>query len=276
MSVFRNLCCLLSAMMLFSFVGNATAQNIILNPGLELGSGIEIDDWLQVVGAAGTTTRDDANPNSGTYAAFLEFDHFINPAAPTPYAIEQIQTVGSIDDSENYNLSFSARVETLNFEGINIFYQILWLDQDASDGGGVRGESLVELVPAGISTEYQEFGLSDIDVPDGTDSFQLRFQLSPGAVEDIGNGFYIDDVSLAVTSDGGPLAGDFDLDGNIDGNDFLVWQQTDGSSTGLSEWQTAFGSGALAATIAIPEPSTLALILGSFFILANQRSSRLR
>lgn len=33
-----------------------------------------------------------------------------------------------------------------------MFYQILWLDQGASHGGGVNGETLTLLAPEGINT----------------------------------------------------------------------------------------------------------------------------
>ncbi len=61
------------------------------------------------------------------------------------------------------------------------------------------------------------------------------------------------------------LAGDFDGDGDVDGNDFLVWQ-TGGSPNGatagdLGVWQDNFGAVAsVSATATVPEPSTLFLL----------------
>ena len=72
------------------------------------------------------------------------------------------------------------------------------LDQDGSDGGGVKGQTLTSLIGAGIGTSYQTFSLLDIDVPDGADSFLLRFQISSGPIEGIANGLWIDNVSLSV------------------------------------------------------------------------------
>jgi len=257
--------------MLGSFAGIASA-NIILNPGFEDGSGVEATDWLQVVGAAGSVTRSDMMPNGGSFSAYMQADHIINPAAPTPYAVEQTQPVGSIDDTLNYNLSFSAKVDSTNFDGFDMFYQILWLDQDASDGGGVRGETLTALIPAGINTSYQSFGLSDVDVPDGTDSFQLRFQLSPGAVEDIANGLYIDDVVLETTT--GQPTGDFNNDTVIDGADFLFWQENIATPAELGFWQDDYGNAAATASIAaVPEPTTLAvLLIGCAFVGRKRRA----
>jgi PEP-CTERM motif len=177
------------------FACNASA-NIVLNPGFELGSGADATDWNELAGPSGSTSRSSLSPHSGSFHAYMQIDHINNPAAGAAYFIEQIQPVGSIDNSLNYDLSFFAKTDSTNFAGMDMFYQILWLDQDASDGGGVKGETLTPLIPAGINTSYQSFGLSDVDVPDGADSFLLRFQLSAGAVADIANGLYVDDVVL--------------------------------------------------------------------------------
>lgn len=74
----------------------------------------------------------------------------------------------------------------------------------------------------------------------------------------------------------GRMAGDYDLDGDSDGNDFLVWQRQLGASVpssadwnrdgvvgaaDLAAWQTAFGNRVRfpSAGTTIPEPSTLGL-----------------
>ena len=54
-----------------------------------------------------------------------------------------------------------------------------------------------QLVPLGIDTNYQQFTVNNIDVPDDADPFLLRFQISAGAVDNIANNFYVDDVSLS-------------------------------------------------------------------------------
>ena len=38
-----------------------------------------------------------------------------------------------------------------------------------------------------------------------------------------------------------PLAGDFDADGDVDGADFLKWQQDDGTASSLANWNDTFG-----------------------------------
>ena len=81
---------------------------------------------------------------------------------------------------------------------------------------------------------------------------------------------------------GGSLAGDYDANGVVDGNDFLLWQRTfgstvtvgsgaDGSGNGsidaadLDLWRSNFGAGGSSASPAaasVPEPSSVSLLLG--------------
>lgn len=73
-------------------------------------------------------------------------------------------------------------------------------------------------------------------------------------------------VELQVISTGGP-AGDFDGDGDVDGADFLLWQQGGSpdplSATDLADWQMNYGATApeAVATAAVPEPTSLCCLL---------------
>ncbi len=71
-----------------------------------------------------------------------------------------------------------------------------------------------------------------------------------------------------LLSTGNP--GDFDNDGDVDGNDFLAWQRGDSpngvsgvsvSAADLAEWQAAYAP-LTAATGAVPEPSSVLLLVG--------------
>lgn len=189
-----------------ALLASPASANTLLNPGFEAGTGADAMDWAEISGPSGSTSRSNIMPHTGSFHAYLEFDHINNPAAGAAYFIEQIQPVGSINSAVNYNLSFFAKTDSLDFIGVDMFYQILWLDQDASDGGGVQGEVLTPLIPAGINTTYQQFSLNDLDVPNGADSFLLRFQLSAGAVANIANGLYIDDASLTAVPEPASLS----------------------------------------------------------------------
>ena len=179
-------------------ITTVASADILLNSGFESGSGADAFDWGEITGGpSGFVGRSDAMPNSGVYSAYMSFDHITNPAAGGAYFIEQVQGVGSVSGGELYDLSFSAKVDSTSFIGMDAFVQILWLDQDASNGGGVRGETLTSLIGLGVNESYQQFSLNGLEVADGADSFLLRFQLSAGAVDNIANGLYIDDASLS-------------------------------------------------------------------------------
>ena len=77
-------------------------------------------------------------------------------------------------------------------------------------------------------------------------------------------------LQLATTT-----PGDFNGDGVVDGEDFLVWQRTDGTPGGLAAWQANYGTGALAAAgaAAVPEPtSATLLLLGALACLGRVRA----
>ncbi|MCA9276458.1 MAG: PEP-CTERM sorting domain-containing protein [Phycisphaerales bacterium] len=187
----------ITAIALLAAVATTASANIVLNAGFEAGSGADAADWAEILGGpSGTVGRSMAMPNSGSYSAYMSFDHINNPAAGGAYFIEQNQPVGSITALESYDLSFFAKVDSTNFVGMDTFVQILWLDQDGSNGGGVRGEQLTSLIGLGITDSFQQFSLNGLVAAEGADSFLLRFQLSAGAVTDIANGLYVDDVSL--------------------------------------------------------------------------------
>jgi hypothetical protein len=88
------------------------------------------------------------------------------------------------------------------------------------------------------------------------------------------DGVIFKDFSVTV---GGAEDADFNNDGSVDGQDFLIWQRglgvgvdngagdANGSGTvdaaDLAIWRNRFGGAATAAAGAIPEPSTAALVL---------------
>ena len=66
-------------------------------------------------------------------------------------------------------------------------------------------------------------------------------------------------------------SGDFDCDGKVDGEDFLLWQR-DPDVGSLADWEANYGTGALAAvSIPTPEPTTCGLALAATLCLAIGR-----
>jgi GH35 family endo-1,4-beta-xylanase len=131
--------------------------------------------------------------------------------------------------------------------------------------------------------------LQDLAVqPDGTIDFTGYF----GEYEiTIGGQTYLLDLTKGTTDYSlvvGPPSADFDLDGDVDGRDFLAWQRGFGSAdptfgdgdanydgsvdaADLIVWQTNYGNGSLSATVAVPEPSCVVL-LSAGLVLGFRRS----
>jgi hypothetical protein len=112
---------------------------------------------------------------------------------------------------------------------------------------------------------------------ESTFAFQLYPFNSPGGFGlDSDNLINIDNVALEFI----PIViapGDFDVDGDVDGRDFLMWQRGE-STTGpfdagdLADWQANYGGGAeLSSFGAVPEPSSLLLATMSVGLLVRRR-----
>ncbi len=69
---------------------------------------------------------------------------------------------------------------------------------------------------------------------------------------------------------GAGLSGDFDNDGDVDGQDFLVWQGNP-SLGSLSDWQNNYGAGNLSAVSSVPEPTSLALVALGLSLAVGRR-----
>ena len=70
-----------------------------------------------------------------------------------------------------------------------------------------------------------------------------------------------------------PSNGDYDNDGDVDGNDFIWWQQWRGSGAGLANLLTNFGATLTNPTVEpIPEPSSCVLMIAAVVVLFAPRS----
>ncbi|QDT74070.1 LamG-like jellyroll fold domain-containing protein [Lacipirellula limnantheis] len=82
-------------------------------------------------------------------------------------------------------------------------------------------------------------------------------------------------IGLWNAATGQGPAGDFNADGNVDGADFLKWQQGGSPSplspADLATWKANFGASAVPAGAAVPEPAALALSLVALTALAARR-----
>ena len=106
-----------------------------------------------------------------------------------------------------------------------------------------------------------------------TDAFETTFFPYLGTELTMDVLYTSTNVTLAVVSVPSDLSGDFDVDGDVDGFDFLT-QQIDPSVGTLSDWEANYGmvSTLSAASAWVPEPNSLALFgWGCVLALLNFR-----
>jgi hypothetical protein len=88
----------------------------------------------------------------------------------------------------------------------------------------------------------------------------------------------IDNLKISVPSTF--LPGDFDMDGDVDGRDFLAWQRGNSpnpfSGGDLAAWQAAYGPPVLVAVAAVPEPTSLGLAWIALIVLKSRALIRSR
>jgi hypothetical protein len=182
-----------------STMGSLSAANILLNSGFESGTAADADNWGEFGASSNAISgRSDVSPFTGTHHAYMAIDNTTTVSGAALF-VEQNLGANTIDSSKTYDLTFYAKSDTTDFTGINMFAQIQWLDQDGSDGGGFKGETLQSLIGfgPGLNTSYQQFSMSGLTPAAGSDSFLVRFQLAAGAISGIQNGLSVDDISLS-------------------------------------------------------------------------------
>ncbi len=106
-----------------------------------------------------------------------------------------------------------------------------------------------------------------LDTIDGRGSFVVNYG--------IGSAFDERRIVLRDFQASASTPGDFDLDGDVDGQDFLAWQRNDGTPDGLADWRNNYGttaSIATANTAPVPEPTCAALIACVGVIAACRRA----
>ena len=107
----------------------------------------------------------------------------------------------------------------------------------------------------------------EVIAPEGAAEARLTFLFNQpnnqnGAV-------WIDATGLFIDT----LAGDFDLDGDVDNADLLAWQRNP-SLGSLADWEANYGAPSnQSATAAVPEPGSSALLLAGFGCLCRRNRS---
>ena len=216
--------------------------------------------------------RDAENSLVGGYSA-TEPSQATAPFTPTPLA------VGKVYDSGGAELAPGSMLATGNvFEfvpNLNNPGVLAYVQQSLAQGHlGFSFSSLFEPDGQNGTVAYPDFYLDDLDVGPNPSGAGPTIALN---------------VTILPDEPTGP-AGDYNADGVADGADFLLWQRTlgtaatpagsgaDGNGNGnvdaddLAVWRDHFGETAPSPIAAVPEPSTLALLVLSSLAMFRRRS----
>ncbi|BBO33596.1 matrixin family metalloprotease [Lacipirellula parvula] len=184
-----------------------------------------------------------ANANDLDYFAFTVTAPSSVDLTLTPRGASYNERIGGTND--NYTTTNAAQASNLSLELYGLINGVATLLASAAPQ------------PIGIAEL-----LTDVELPTAADYF----------VRVAGDASNLQFYELAISVTHMPvttLPGDFDLDGDVDGADFLVWQRGFGNSydaDDLAVWRENFGATSATATAAaaVPEPSGALLMAAAF------------
>jgi hypothetical protein len=201
-------------------------------------------DWSTLVASTWVQPEDSAtgdNPRFTTFRSNNDANQFVNHPAP-----------GLGDGTHRIQMTFDSAARTM-------VYAI-----DYNYTGTFTADATAPTVdlnhvdcPTGCGNPEMPIS-ADFFGPDGwpTEASSIYFGGDDSVV--------FKDFSVVVSAAPGQ-EGDFDGDNDVDGRDFLVWQRGGSpsplSAGDLSLWQSNYGEGGLVALSAVPEPSSIALLM---------------
>jgi|GEM_PF-4632026 len=243
-----------------------TGVNRVLNGGFE-NSATRLLNWrfFDVIAPTGSATLS-ADANSGSQAVLLTVDS--TPLSDIGLDLEpwRIPTI----TGEELTLSLAAKQVAAEFDETRLRVSVAGFDAS----GAHVGDFVSQLINP-VADTYNDFSI-DFIVPDNVNFINVGIRIWDELGDSFSAGSYlIDDVSVMRLSD----PGDFNGDGDVDGNDFLVWQQGGSpdplSGADLDDWKADFGSNppAAATLSAVPEPSAVLqfMILGLVLASTSRR-----
>lgn len=225
------------------FMGNSNPAN---GGGSRIREEVQSDRILQ-----GSDVQTIAQPNN------LNPDPFGNP----------IYDFVSLDLSNVYNIALSLKRDT--YVGNSGSYSTILASLIITDKATQQTWTL-----SGMEDDFEvaEPVFGGGVQSDSWDYFVIRNASSGTVIPGGGEfDFILDNFMVEVFgSNATGLPGDFNNDGNVDGRDFLAWQRNP-SVGNLTDWQTNYGNGSLAALATVPEPHAMLLATIGFSLALFRR-----
>ncbi len=195
----------------------------------------------------GTSSMERTSPEGWLETFFISTSQIITDlSAGTELAMDVNVPLGSDTDTDWISFQFYVNSPTLGWQSSPSLY-----DAHATGDGDVT-----------VTWDYSALVLDETD-----EWFELGVIINPGEDRTL----YLD--NLRVLTAGSP--GDFDSDGDVDGADFLEWQRSNGTPSGLSDWQGGYPPAAASASFgAVPEPASIGLLTLAMLFITAQRSGR--
>lgn len=241
--------------------------NLLSNPGFDE-SGGSLNDWDTFGNSIPNVSSSNSLSSGGTHALKI-FGQF-----NSPNNLSGVSQGVEISGGESLRAEASTRTpswDTLFGKDNEVtmkieFYSVF----GAPSGSAAFLDEVAQLVHDGTTTEdvWLDHTLEAI-APENAVEARLSFVFEQPSNSD--GAIWIDSAGLFLESF---TAGDFDLDGDVDGADLTEWQTAYGSTRSGSDfldWQQQFGAGTLAAASAVPEPTSVALLLGVILLSAWPR-----
>ena len=211
----------------------------------------------------------------GLTTVYLAFDLDNDPSTGN-----DIFDLGAIGSELGYQTDFPFQQDSLNYNtGVD---GVVDFDGDFI-GLGVTFPFFDAIPPTGTQMEWAiPRNLAIGPTAPGTPVFTIdTFTLMPYTVHGAGDllndgtTFVFESLEYTFAENPNPgTPGDFDLDEDVDGADFLEWQQELGNTLDaddLTDWQDNYGFGSLSSVSVVPEASSLVLTVVGLVVNSLRR-----